>query len=165
MLFIMLDDQFEKQYADTVRTWTMPSVTPTSGQRTTENPTTISISTSYSPQFTTCYLFLELHLWHMSHATSIQRVLVSVPFFPPFICFFFFEFECECICCSFHLNYPVADLLVTKWRCTILKQFEFTVQSTIKCEYECECSLSAPFEWSTIPSWVCVLGDVRAVRE
>jgi len=57
MLFIMLDDQFEKQYADTVRTrpghgpCPMPRPLP-------DNQTTISSSTSYSSQFTTCYLFL-----------------------------------------------------------------------------------------------------------
>lgn len=49
------------------------------------------------------------HLRHMSHRVALALALAL---------FFFYEYdcECECICCSFHLNYPAADPLVTTWR-------------------------------------------------
>lgn len=93
--------------------------------------------TSYSAQFTTCYLFFGNNIWGTCHKLRVafNGCFSAYEYFPSvlflflcflfFICFFFLGFacECECICCSFHLNYPVADLLVTTWRCTILKQF------------------------------------------
>lgn len=106
----------------------------------------------------TCY---ESYSTGASEHTSI---FLSVLFLFLFCLFFFFfgfwglrvcgcgcvcfcACECECICCSFHLNYPVADLLVTTWRCTILKHFVYhTVRSTI------EYSLRVLFECSTILS-------------
>lgn len=150
MLFIILDDQFKKQYADTytvsdtVRA--MPILKPPAiGCR-------VEPATLFSLQL--AIYFWEQHLGHMSHSTScIQRELLSIRVFS----WFFFGFtcvgvsvcerECECICCSFHLNYPAADLLVTTWRCTILKHFvSHTVGSTI------EYALRALSEWSTILS-------------
>lgn len=128
--------------SDTV--WAMPILKPTAIGRRVEPATLFSLQLAI--------YFWEQHLGHMSHSTScIQREVLSIRvfswFFFGFTCVGVCKRECECICCSFHLNYPAADLLVTTWRCTILKHFvSHTVGSTI------EYALRALSEWSTILS-------------
>lgn len=113
MLFIMFDDQFEKQYADTQ---SRPHGRPLSSIGGLEPATLLNLQLAiYLFSFGGCVQ----HLGHMSQGfESFMGARECL-----FECLFFYECECECICCSFHLNYPVADLPVTTWRCAILKHF------------------------------------------
>jgi len=56
---------------------------------------------SFSAEFTAAIYFWPTFAAHV--ACGVDMALFSF-------------YECQCICCSFHLNYPVADLLVTTCR-------------------------------------------------
>lgn len=150
MLFIMPDDQFKKQYADTHTVWgtvrDMPILKPTAIGRRVEPATLFSLQLAIyflGATFGAQVTFYELYSTGAFEQSSIFMIFFFVLVLRVWQC----ERECECICCSFHLNYPAADLLVTTWRCTILKHFvSHTVGSTI------EYALRALSEWSTILS-------------
>jgi len=98
----------------------MPNATPSTGQPDDNQQLNQLLFSIYNLLFIFGVTFAA-HVTCFEYSTGA----CECSFFP-FLIFFILFYECECICCSFHLNYPVADLLVRKWLCTILKPLEST---------------------------------------